>query len=109
MIDIDIKKELYGADGEMILDVNLHINKNEFIAISGKSGSGKSTLLRVLAGLERADGKIVVDDEVWLDKSISLAPQKRKIGFVFQDYALFSNMTILNNLLLTYDHCRTQL
>ncbi len=99
MIDIDIKKELYGSNGNMILDVNLHINKNEFIAISGKSGSGKSTLLRVLAGLERADGKIVVDDEVWLDKSISLAPQKRKIGFVFQDYALFSNMTILNNLL----------
>ena len=99
MIDIDIKKELYGSNGNMLLDVNLHINKNEFIAISGKSGSGKSTLLRVLAGLERADGKIVVDDEVWLDKSISLAPQKRKIGFVFQDYALFSNMTILNNLL----------
>ena len=99
MIDIDIKKELYGSNGNMLLDVNLHINKNEFIAISGKSGSGKSTLLRVLAGLERADGKIVVDDEVWLDKSISLAPQKRKIGFVFQDYALFSNMTILDNLL----------
>ncbi len=99
MIDIDIKKELYGSNGNMLLDVNLHINKNEFIAISGKSGSGKSTLLRVLAGLERADGKIVVDDEVWLDKSISLAPQKRRIGFVFQDYALFSNMTILDNLL----------
>ncbi len=99
MIDIDIKKELHGADGKMLLDINLHIKKNEFIAISGESGSGKSTLLRVLAGLEKADGKILVDDEVWLDKSSSLAPQKRKIGFVFQDYALFSNMTILDNLL----------
>ena len=99
MIDIDIKKELYGADGEMLLDINLHIKKNEFIAISGESGSGKSTLLRVLAGLEKADGKIVVGDEVWLDNHISLATQKRKIGFVFQDYALFSNMTILDNLL----------
>ncbi len=99
MIDIDIKKELYGADGEMLLDINLHIKKSEFIAISGESGSGKSTLLRVLAGLEKADGKIVVGDEVWLDNHISLAPQKRKIGFVFQDYALFSNMSILDNLL----------
>ncbi len=99
MIDIDIKKELHGADGKMLLDINLHIKKSEFIAISGESGSGKSTLLRVLAGLEKADGKIVVGDEVWLDKYISLAPQKRKIGFVFQDYALFSNMTILDNLL----------
>ncbi len=99
MIDIDIKKELHGADGKMLLDINLHIKKNEFIAISGESGSGKSTLLRVLAGLEKADGKIVVDDEVWLNKNITLAPQKRKIGFVFQDYALFSNMTILDNLL----------
>ncbi len=99
MIDIDIKKELHGADGNMLLDITLHIKKNEFIAISGESGSGKSTLLRVLAGLEQSDGKIVVDDEVWLDKNFSLAPQKRKIGFVFQDYALFSNMTILDNLL----------
>jgi molybdate transport system ATP-binding protein len=52
-----------------------------------------------LAGLENATGMIRVGDEVWLDGGIALAPQKRRIGFVFQDYALFANMSIEGNLL----------
>jgi len=99
MIEINLTKPLYGVDGLMNLDINLTIKRGDFIALSGKSGSGKTTLLRVLAGLEEASGDIKIGNEIWLNKKKSLAPQKREIGFVFQDYALFPNMTIEDNLL----------
>jgi len=99
MIKIDIKKELDGAAGAMQLDVAFSIKKGEFLAIEGASGSGKTTLLRILAGLEEAEGEIRVDDRVWLNTTTSLPPQQRGIGFLFQDYALFDNMSVLNNLL----------
>jgi len=103
MIDIAVKKELHGADGEMNLEVSLNIQEGEFVALWGKSGSGKTTLLRILAGLEESDSQIVVAQEIWQDKRKMLPPQKRKIGFVFQDYALFENMTIEQNLLYVAD------
>ncbi len=99
MINIAIEKELHGAAGDMQLAVNLNIKKGEFVALSGKSGSGKTTLLRILAGLEAAEGRITVATKEWLNEKTSLAVQKRAIGFVFQDYALFENMTIEQNLL----------
>ncbi|MBL0709251.1 MAG: ATP-binding cassette domain-containing protein [Sulfurimonas sp.] len=91
VIKIDINTE--------ILSVKIDIDEGDFIALSGKSGSGKTTLLRVLAGLESAKGEIKVGDNFWLKNKINLAPQKRDIGFVFQDYALFENMSIVKNLL----------
>ena len=99
MLKIDITKSLHGSSGDMQLRVKLKIKKGELVAISGQSGSGKTTLLRILAGLEEARGVIEIDNRVWLDKSKFLPPQKREIGFVFQDYALFNNMTVLENLL----------
>lgn len=99
MIDININKVLLGSQGKMDLSINLCIEKNSFLALSGQSGSGKTTLLRILAGLESAHGNIHVDNELWLDGDYALAPQKRGIGFVFQDYALFPNMSVLENLL----------
>ena len=99
MIKIDINKKLHGANGEMDLNVNLEIKEGDFLALAGKSGSGKTTLLRILAGLESSSGVIHIGDEVWQDEKFTLAPQKRKIGFVFQDYALFPNMTVEENLL----------
>ena len=101
MIEIDIIKPLYTADGIIDLKVNKKINKGDFLTLFGKSGSGKTTLLRILAGLETPkSGKIVVDKEIWFDssKKINLAPQKRDVGFVFQDYALFPNMSVKKNL-----------
>lgn len=103
MIEIDIKKTLSGFESKMVLQINLKIDNNQFLAVSGKSGSGKTTFLRVLAGLEDAEGYIKVDNIAWLDKKISLPPQKRGIGFVFQDYALFSNMNVKENLLYIND------
>ena len=67
MIEININKLLHGSNGEMNLDINLHINKSEFIALSGLSGSGKTTLLRILAGLETANGTLKIDNVTWLE------------------------------------------
>lgn len=99
MIKIKIKKPLHGSNGDMDLDVDLEIMQGDFIALAGQSGSGKTTLLRILAGLEESEGSIQIGDEVWLDGKKSLPPQKRQIGFVFQDYALFDNMSVKQNLL----------
>ncbi|MCG3659350.1 ABC transporter ATP-binding protein [Aliarcobacter butzleri] len=99
MIEIKINKPLHGSNGTMNLDIDLNINKGEFVALSGLSGSGKTTLLRVLAGLENATGTLKIDNEYWLNEKYSKDSQKRDIGFVFQDYALFPNFTVLQNLL----------
>ncbi|RRS30808.1 MAG: GTPase [Epsilonproteobacteria bacterium (ex Lamellibrachia satsuma)] len=99
MITIDIGKKLHGVDGEMDLKVGLSIHEGDFVALAGQSGSGKTTLLRILAGLEEAEGTIQIGGEIWLDGTKATVPQKRKIGFVFQDYALFANMTVEENLL----------
>ncbi len=99
MLKIDIYKKLHGSNGEMNLDVNLEIQQGDFIALSGLSGSGKTTLLRILAGLEEAGGDIKIGNNTWQSESIFLPPQKREIGFVFQDYALFPNMSVEENLL----------
>lgn len=99
MISLNIKKELHGSNGVMNLDINLSLQNGEFIALSGVSGSGKTTLLRVLAGLEEAFGEIIVDGEIWLNEKIKKPIQKRDIGFVFQDYALFPNLSVIDNLL----------
>ena len=99
MITIDLQKPLHGSDGEMMLEVSLAIEEGAFVALAGESGSGKTTLLRILAGLERAEGTIRVGETTWLTGTKSLPPQKRRIGLVFQDYALFDNMTVEENLL----------
>ena len=102
MIDLKIKKMLHGSNGDMCLDVDVEIKQGEFIAITGDSGSGKTSLLRLIAGLEKIDeGRVCVNNQVWTDssnKKLFTAIQKRKIGYVFQDYALFPNMSVLKNL-----------
>lgn len=99
MIKIDVSKKLHGSNGEMNLNVNLEIKQGEFLALAGLSGSGKTTLLRILAGLESANGTINIDNNLWLNDKFCLPSQKREIGFVFQDYALFPNFSVLDNLL----------
>lgn len=83
------------------LEVDLQLHPGELLALTGPSGSGKTTVLRILAGLEnRAKGQLVFQEEVWQDSSkrIFLPPQQRSIGVVFQDYALFPNMNVVQNL-----------
>ena len=101
MRQINITKPLNTADGTIALRVNKEIQRGDFLTLFGKSGSGKTTFLRIMAGLETPQsGTITVDGEVWFDsvRKINLPPQKRNVGFVFQDYALFPNMTVRQNL-----------
>lgn len=101
MIKIKIRKQLIAAEGNMDLVIDLEVKEKEFITLFGKSGAGKTTILRILAGLTQPDeGFIKVGNEIWLDveRKINLSPQIRKIGFVFQDYVLFPNMTVKENL-----------
>lgn len=102
MIHIALEKKLTAANGEMLLDIAMHIEQGKLVTLYGNSGAGKTSILRMIAGLLQADkGLIKVHQKTWLDtnKGIYLKPQQRKIGFVFQDYALFPNMTVKENLL----------
>lgn len=101
MIELDIYKKLRSAEGDMELSVNIRIESGSFTALNGPSGAGKTSLLRILSGLLEADkGYIYVDRECWLDSNNnkSLPARKRSIGYVLQEYSLFPNMTVRENL-----------
>ena len=102
MIEIQLKKILKSSSGEMLLNIQTRLEEGKFTTVYGKSGAGKSTLLMILAGILKPDeGFLSVDGQIWTDtdKKIHLRPQKRNIGYVFQEYALFPNMTVRENLL----------
>ncbi len=93
-VEIDGLAKRYGAT-TVFEDIRLGLRRGEFITLLGPSGCGKSTLLRCVAGLTGADqGKIRVDGQ----DITTLAPQRRGIGMVFQNYALFPNMTVAANI-----------
>ncbi|HTH83035.1 MAG TPA: ATP-binding cassette domain-containing protein [Mucilaginibacter sp.] len=101
MISVTIEKKLKLYQGRQVLSVKRQFEAGSVTKIYGPSGAGKTTLLKVLAGLVTPEkGLITVDDTTWLNTyaGINLSPQKRKSGFVFQDYALFPNMTVLQHL-----------
>lgn len=85
------------------LDVKMHCNAGELLALVGPSGSGKTTVLRSIAGLHKVDGGFVkCAATTWLDtkNSINVAVQRRRVGMVFQDYALFPHKSALDNVAL---------
>jgi molybdate transport system ATP-binding protein len=86
--------------GDFALDLAAEVGAGECLALAGPSGAGKSTVLRVVAGLVRPDdGAVRCGDEVWLDtaRGVNLAPERRRCGYVFQDYALFEHLTAWQN------------
>ena len=96
-LDFMIKKKLNYFD----LDMDVSIG-NELLVIEGASGAGKTTILNCLSGLITPDsGHIAVDDRVLFDDKarINISTEKRHIGYLFQNYALFPNMTVRNNVL----------
>ena len=95
-ISVDIEKNL----GAFRLDVHFSAG-SEVIALLGASGCGKSMTLKCIAGIEKPDrGRIVVNDVTLFDseKGVNLTPQQRHTGLLFQNYALFPNMTVLQNI-----------
>lgn len=101
MVQIEIGKKLDMAEGAKELAVNMEINAGEFVILFGKSGAGKTSLLRIISGLFKPDrGFIKSGNETWFDaeKKVNIPVQKRNIGFVFQNPALFPNMTIMETL-----------
>ncbi|MBN2895519.1 MAG: ATP-binding cassette domain-containing protein [Campylobacterales bacterium] len=104
-----ISKHLSGASGGFELSVDLELQSGKIHTLFGRSGEGKSSLLRMIAGLLQPDsGRIVIDGEVWFDSAagINLPPQQRRVGFVFQDYALFPHMSVEQNLRFALDDPR---
>jgi len=101
MIEINIHKRLLSNTGDFNLNISCTIKEGQFVSIVGPSGAGKTTILRLIAGLTLQDsGSISVNSCTWFNSTdkINLNPQNRKVGFVFQDYTLFPNMTVKENL-----------
>ena len=101
MLKIDIQRAMLSAEGKSNLEINTEIQDKELLCLFGHSGAGKTTMLRLLAGLTKPDkGRIVFNETVWFDseKKINLPPQERNVGYMFQDYALFPNMTVEKNI-----------
>jgi molybdate transport system ATP-binding protein len=102
MLQVHIRKQLKG----FLLRVDLTC-ENDTLALLGASGCGKSMTLKCIAGIERPDeGRIVLNDRVLFDseKGIDLPPQKRRVGYLFQSYALFPNMTVEENIRAALRH-----
>ena len=79
---------------QVLNDVSIDVNQGELVALLGPSGSGKTTLLRVIAGLEQPDsGRVVLNEQ----DATAQTPSARRVGFVFQHYALFAHMTVFEN------------
>jgi molybdenum ABC transporter ATP-binding protein len=94
-LDADIHHRLRAFDLELTLAVG-----DETLALVGPSGAGKSTFLRAVAGLERPQrGRVALDGEAWLDteRGVDLPPERRSVGLVFQEYALFPHLSVRRN------------
>jgi len=89
-------------DGPIPLDVDLKVAPGQTLALVGPSGAGKTTVLRAIAGLYRpAQGRIRCHNDIWLDTAIGLhrPARQRRAGFVFQSYALFPHLTVVQNIM----------
>ena len=89
----------YGETNQIIQNINLEIEKSDRVAILGPSGCGKSTLLRLIAGLENPNlGQITIDGTVVSTEKFVVPPEKRKIGLVVQEKALFPHLSVYDNI-----------
>jgi iron(III) transport system ATP-binding protein len=95
----NISKRYFAGDGYAVREVSLSVSRGEMMALIGESGSGKTTLLRLIAGFEIPDsGEMVIRDKMVYDGKIFTAPEKRGVGMVFQDAALFPHLSISSNI-----------
>ena len=88
----------FGREAPAVDAVDLEIGEREFLALLGPSGCGKTTLLRLIAGFERPDsGTVAIDGETVADGRVFVPPERRRIGMVFQSYALWPHMDVRRN------------
>lgn len=99
-VKIDDLNFRYSNSREDVLkDFSLSIGRGEIVAVVGRSGSGKSTLLRILSGFELPyKGKLEIDERILVSEDIYVPVEKRRVGMVFQDYALFPHLTVEENI-----------
>jgi len=101
MIEIKIKHTILISGGQKILDIDQKIPEESLVLVKGNSGIGKTTFFKILAGLIVPDfGLIKLNNKILLDteNNICFSPQKRNISLMFQNYALFPNMTVKQNI-----------
>jgi iron(III) transport system ATP-binding protein len=96
----NLTKTFSGCDSPVIRDVSFCVYPGEVLTLVGPSGCGKTTTLRTIMGFEHADrGEVKHGEEVLQDGETFVPPERRKIGFVFQDYALFPHLSVLQNVM----------
>ena len=101
MIEVKVSKKIKTYRGISNLTVEHSFPQFSITKVSGPSGAGKTTFLKIIAGLVKPEtGVLTVNGQTWLNtaEKINWSPQERRVGFVFQDYALFPNMTVLQHL-----------
>ena len=99
ILEIKNLSHSYSETNQVIQNINLEIEKSDRVAILGPSGCGKSTLLRLIAGLEKPNlGQIVIDGTVVSTEKFIEPPEKRKIGLVVQEKALFPHLSVYENI-----------
>ena len=99
ILEIKDVSHSYDGDKTTLKNINLEVNRGEKVSILGPSGSGKSTLLRLIAGLERPNtGAIAIQGKIVSDTSLMIAPEKRNVGLVVQEKALFPHLTVEKNI-----------
>ena len=101
MIELNIKHQIFTSSGNKFLEINEMIEEGSFVHVSGESGIGKTTFFKILSGIITPDfGFIKVNNSILLDtqNGIFVSSQKRNISIMFQNYALFPNMTVKQNI-----------
>jgi len=100
-MSITVKNLTFSYDEKCLVEnLNFDISNGSIGLIKGESGSGKSTLLNVIAGLKKADsGNVICNNNVYMDENTFLPPESRRIGYVFQDFALFPHINAKKNII----------
>lgn len=95
----NLSKSFDGGLTNVLNQIEFSVKKGSIVSFVGESGSGKTTLIRMIAGLERSDlGEIYLNDHLVSSNTTFVKPEKRNIGMVFQEYALFPHMTVAKNI-----------
>jgi iron(III) transport system ATP-binding protein len=95
----NLVKRFHGTQQSAVNDISFELLGGEILALVGPSGCGKTTTLRIIAGLERPDsGTVYLNDRIVASGSVFVPPEKRGVGMVFQDHALFPHLTVSENI-----------